>query len=349
VTLEDVAREAGVHYSTVSRALDPKKSSRVNPTTRKHVQAVARRLGYMLDLRASALKRGRSQTIAVVVGDLTNPNVAPVLRGVTSTLVPQGLMPLIAETMDDSENLETVLQHLLSRRVDAILLMGAKTDDGPILRRVRRNAVPILLAVQNVSRLRLPLCCYDDYLGGRLVAEHFLSLGHRRVAQLRGPSDISSVVERCNGFSETAKAGGATEVAIDGIGVDGTVEDGRRLMAKALGSRRAMPTAIFAHHDMMAIGAISAAREHGLRIPDDLSIVGYHDLPPVADIIPAITSVRLPREELGRLSAELMLSMLSSSEFPRPKRLAPILVVRESTGPAPRRSSPTLPGRTART
>lgn len=339
MTLEDVAAEAGVHYSTVSRALDPEKASRVNPATRKHVQAIARRLGYVQDVRASALKRGRSQMVAVVVGDITNPNVAPVLRGLAAALEARGLMPLISETHEDRERLEQILNQLMGRRVDAILLIAATRDhDGPVLRRIRRRGVPIILAVQAVRGMRLPLCCYDDNMGGRLVAEHLLSLGHRRLAQLRGPSDITSIVERCRGFSETVAAAGATEVTVEGTAPEGSIEDGRRLMRKLLERSKSIPTGIFAHHDMMAIGALSVAREFGLRCPEDLSIVGYHDLPYVEHIVPSLTSIRLPREDLGRISAQLMLHLLDAGQQgPATRKLAPLLVVRNSTGPAPKR------------
>src|ERR1700716_927956 len=121
-TLEDVARAAGVHYSTVSRALDPNKVWRVNVVTRKRVQAVAQRMGYQRDMVASGLKRGRTHTVAVVVADPGNPFIAPVLRGIANRLEAAGFMSLISETQDDSARLERILNHLLSRRVDAIIL-----------------------------------------------------------------------------------------------------------------------------------------------------------------------------------------------------------------------------------
>ena len=334
MTLEDVARAAGVHYSTVSRALDPVTARQVNIVTGKRVQAMAKRLGYHKDMVASGLKRGRTHTVAVIVGDLGNPNVAPLLRGISNRLEPAGLMPLIVETQNDPARLERILNHLLSRRVDAVIVTAARLGDGPTLRRIRRQGIPVVLAVQTVPGVRLPAFTNDDILGGALAAQHLLALGHRRVAQLRGPADIYSCLQRAQGFSQTIAAAGATEVVLRSTGPMGTAEEGGRLMKQLLDSKRAMPTGIFAHHDLMAFGALSAAEERGLVCPRDFSMVGYNDLPNLERMVPPLTSVRLPREELGHLTAEVMVQMLSSADRPPASRkLAPTLVVRQSTGP----------------
>lgn len=335
VTLEDVAREAGVHYSTVSRALDPNKAWRVNLTTRQQVEKVARRLGYQRDLVASGLKRGSSQMVAVVVADLTNLNVAPVLRGITSRLEPVGLMPLLTETKDDPDLLRRIVTHLLSRRIDALLLTALRLHDGPIVRWIKRQGVPIVLAVQAVPGVRVATCTYDEFLGGRLAAQHLLSLGHRRVAQLRGPDDIFSCLQRAEGFSKTIAEAGATEVVIRETARTGTADEGRAMMRQLLDRKRGLPTGIFCHHDLMAFGALGVASEAGLACPDDVSIVGYHDLPHVERIVPPLTSIRLPREELGRTAATMLLEQLTTPDHqPKWRKLPPSLVVRRSTGPA---------------
>jgi LacI family transcriptional regulator len=334
VTLEDVARAAGVHYSTVSRALDPDTARQVNVVTRKRVAAVAKRMGYQKDMVASGLKRGRTHTVAVVVGDLGNPNIGPLLRGISNRLEAAGLMPLIVETQNDPARLERIVSHLLSRRVDALILTAARLGDGPKLRRIRRHGIPVVLAVQSVPGIRLPAFTNDDILGGSLAAQHLLALGHRRVAQLRGPADIYSCLQRAQGFSQTIAAAGATEVVLRSTAPMGTAEEGNRLMRQLLDSKRPLPTGIFAHHDLMALGAMSAAEERGLACPRDFSMVGYNDLPNVERMVPPLTSIRLPREELGGLAAEFMVKMLSSAERPpASRRLAPTLVVRQSTGP----------------
>jgi LacI family transcriptional regulator len=339
VTLEDVARAAGVHYSTVSRALDPVTASQVNVETRKRVQAFAKRMGYQKDMVASGLKRGRTHTVAVVVGDLGNPNIAPLLRGIANRLEPAGMMPLIVETQDDPERLERILDHLLSRRVDAIIVAAARLGDGPMLRRIRRRGIPVVLAIQTVPGIRLPAFTHDDILGGSLAAQHLLALGHRRLAQLRGPADIYSCLQRAQGFSQAIAAAGATEIAIRSTGPLGTADEGGAMMRQLLARKTALPTGIFAHHDRMAFGALAVAEERGLVCPRDFSLIGYADLPNLERMVPPLTSISLPREELGRSAADSVVIMLDSPKRPPVSRLlAPTLVVRASTGPPPKRA-----------
>jgi LacI family transcriptional regulator len=336
VTLEDVARAAGVHYSTVSRALDPLTTLQVNVDTRKRVQALAKRMGYQKDMVASGLKRGRTHTVAVVVGDLGNPNLAPVLHGIASGLEQSGLMTLISETQFDVARLERIVDHLMSRRVDAIIMTAARPRDAPTLRRIRRQGIPLVLAIQTVPGIRVPACTNDDHLGGELAARHLLSLGHRRLAQLRGPMEFSSCFLRAQGFSKTVAAAGAVEVVVESTALWGSPELGGALMRELLDKRGALVTGIFAHHDLTASGALTAAEERGLSCPRDLSIVGYHDLPHVSRIVPPLTSIRQPREELGRIAAEILVAVLANPGRPPAARMVrPTLVVRKSTGPPP--------------
>jgi LacI family transcriptional regulator len=332
LTLEDVARASGVHYSTVSRALDPAKAWRVNESTRAHIESVAERLGYQRDMVASGLRLGRTQTIAVIVADLGNPFMAPVLRSMANRLEQSGLMSLISETQDDSARLHRILHHVLSRRVDAIITTAARLGDGSILLDISRQGIPLILAVRNVPSTRLPACTDDDLAGGRLAAQHLLSLGHQRVAQLRGPADVSSFVDRTWGFSEAVAAGGAREIEVGTAAPTPTLEEGSRLMNLLLDTARPLPSAIFAHNDLMAIGALAVMRERGISCPEQISVIGYNDSPQVDRIKPALTSVRQPAEEIGRTAAEMAIALLASPRHPPPScSLPPTLVVREST------------------
>jgi LacI family transcriptional regulator len=336
VTLEDVARAAGVHYSTVSRALDPMTTLQVNVDTRKRVQAHAKRMGYQKDMVASGLKRGRTHTVAVIAGDLGNPNLAPVLHGIASGLEQAGLMTLISETQFDVARLERIVDHLMSRRVDALIMTAARAREAPTLRWIRRQGMPLVLAIQTVRGIRLPACTNDDHLGGALAAQHLLSLGHRRLAQLRGPMEFSSCFLRAQGFSQTVAAARAVEVVVKSTALRGSPELGDSLMRELLDKKGEPATGIFAHHDLTAFGALTAAEERGLNCPRDLSIVGYHDLPHVNRIVPPLTSIRQPREELGRIAAEILVAVLTNpSRPPAPRMVQPTLVVRKSTGPPP--------------
>jgi LacI family transcriptional regulator len=323
-----------VHYSTVSRALDPETAAQVSAATRKRVQALAKRMGYQKDMVASGLKRGRTHTVAVVVADLGNPFIAPVLRGIANRLEAAGLMSLVGETQDDPTRLQRIIEHLLSRRVDAIILTAAHLGDRPLLRRLKRQGVPVVLALRNVPGIRLPACTNDEILGGTLAARHLLGLGHRRLVQLRGPLDIYSILERADGFSKAVAAAGAVEIGVpQGTAASPTAEEGSRLMHRVLDSKRPLPTAVFAHNDLMAIGALTALKERGLRCPGDISLVGYHDLPQVDRISPPLTTVRQPQEELGRTAAEMTIGLLNGERAPQWHRLAPTLIVRKSTAP----------------
>jgi len=245
-------------------------------------------------------------------------------------------MSLFAETQDDSSRLDRILNHLLSRRVDAIILTAGRVGDSHILRRFVGHGIPVVLALQGVPGIRLPSCTNDDLLGGTLAAQHLLALGHRRLAQLRGPADVQPLSQRAEGFSKAVAAAGATEVVIRSTAPLVTADDGRRLMRVVLDSKRARPTGIFAHHDLMALGALTLAEERGLNCPRDLSIIGYHDLPNLERLVPALTTIRQPLEEAGRAASDMVLHILNSpSRQPRSRRLAPTLVVRQSTGPAP--------------
>jgi LacI family transcriptional regulator len=328
VTLRDVARRSGVHPSTVSRALDPAKAWLVNPETRERVQAAAATLGYRRDLVASGLRRGRSATVAVVVADLGNPYIAPVVRGIENTLDGRGTMTLIAETRDDPDRFDRVFDHLLGRRVDAVITTAARTGSAAALQRMAL-LVPVVLAVRTLPGF--PALAHDDELGGRLAAEHLLDLGHRRLAQLRGPPDVSSFAGRAQGFRAAARARGVTVLDLPDTARGPTLPEGRRL-ARLLVDVTPLPTGLFAHNDLMAFGALDVLAEHGLSCPRDVSVVGYNDSPLTDHTDPPLTTVRLPGYELGRLAAEMAVTLIDEpGRRPETLTLSPSLVVRRST------------------
>ena len=338
VTLKEVAERAGVHFGTVSRALDPKRCHKVRPETRERVEAAARDLGYQANVMARGLRKGSTGLIGAVVADLGNPFLPPILRGLEDVLGPRGYLTAVSVTHEDPEILRRICENLVSRRVDGIVVSAAHTSDGPYISALEKS-IPVVLVVRRVSGGGHHTVTHDDVLGARMVTEHLVSLGHQRMAQLRGPASVSSFAGRARGFSEVISEHGCTEVVVHDRAAEPTTAEGKRLAATLLASGEECPTAIFAHNDLIAIGALEAISEAGLRCPDDISVVGYNDAPLTEHLRPPLTTVKLPSRDLGRRAGAMLLNNLDGhAEPPGTIQLEPQLVVRESvSAPHPHR------------
>lgn len=332
VTIRDVAREAQVHISTVSRALDPRRRSMIGEATRERVLAVVDELGYQPHLVASGLRRGQTRTIGVVVPDLGNPIFAPFARGATHALGGGGYMPLVADTEDDHAVLARILRHLSERRVDAIIMTAARLQDEALLLAIAEGGTPVVTAIRTLPASGLPTVLHDDRAGGRLAAEHLLALGHTCLGQVRGPSDVEPFLARGEAFAEAVRNAGATLVADQEPASLPTVEEGQRIAAGLLSGDR-LPTALFVQNDTMAIGALLAVRELGLRCPEDVSIVGYNDGPFAAHTDPPLSTIRLAPYEIGRLAGRLALQAIEPHGDPIEAQVLPELIVRRSSAP----------------
>lgn len=334
VTLRDVATEAGVHPGTASRALDPNKQWLVQPATRARIQGVARALGYRPDAVARSLRSGQTRTVGVVVADIANPFIAVAIRAIANTLDGHGFLPFVVETQDDDERLEIVLDALAERRVDAIILTAARIGNRAMIERVAQRGVPVILAVRSIPSSRLPSVVTDDAGGARLAAEHLLSLGHARVLELRGPEDVQSFAERHAAFVATLRAAGVEPLELGAIATTPTVGEGRRLMGVALDGGRPLPTAIFAHNDAMAVGALEVLESRGYACPDDVSLIGYNDAPLSEHLTPPLTTIAYPSADVGRYAAEVAMQHIQDAERPSASVSFPArLIVRGSTGP----------------
>jgi LacI family transcriptional regulator len=335
VTLRDVAAAARVHVATASRALDSETAHPVSPETRARVKRVAEELGYQHHMMARGLRRGFSSTVGVVVADLGNPYTAPVMRGLQSRLEGADYMALMTESLDDSQVLERAVGHLLARQVDGLVLLAVRSGD---LDRVLGWAlrVPVVLAVRSLPGSGVPAVTHDDLGGARVAAAHLAELGHRRVVQLPGPPDIQPFADRNDAFAEAAAELGLEAWAVPPAS-RAVFDEGRRLMGLALaGGDRA--TAVFAHNDNMAMGAVRALRDAGLHCPGDVSVVGYNDVPMADCLDPPLTTIRLNGDRVGRRAGEAVLAAIrglpdSGGGPPEPAEL----VARASAGPPPGR------------
>lgn len=334
--MQEVAEAAQVHVSTVSRALDPAKASLVSEATRARVLQVAEELGYRPHLIASQLRRGQTQTVGVVVPDLGNPLYAPFVRGVAHALDEHGYLPLVADTQDDHDRFRRTLHHLWSRRVDAVITTAARASDRATVCDLADRGLPIVLAVRTLPGSGLPTVDHDDTGGGRLAAQHLVELGHRCLLQLKGPADVTPFLHRGEGFSAAAAAAGCEEVEPPTTATHPTVDEGRRLMRAVLAGSGPLPTGIFAQNDLLALGALEVLRSHDLWCPDDVSMVGYNDNFYAAHARPAMTAIRLPGYHIGQLAGAMAMDHIRDpDDAVTSVSTAPVLLVRESTGPPP--------------
>lgn len=333
-TQRDVAAAAGVHPSTVSRSLDPAQASRVREETRRRVLVAARELNYLPDRLASGLRRQRTLTVGVLVADYESPFYAALVRGISVRLERDGYAPISLETQDRHERLLSNIQLLTERRVDGVITAATRAKDVGTLRRLVRSGMPVVMAVRWIRGLGIPIVANDDLRGGALAAEHLVRLGHRRIVQLPGPDDIEAFNERSLGYrSALARAG-----LPDGDPVEHarapTVPEGRRLMRLVLERSARPPTAVFAHNDLIAIGAMEALREAKLECPADVSIVGYNDMPLTEHLAPPLSTVRMPTVEVGQVAADVVVRLIEGRETsPVSISLEPQLVERASTSP----------------
>ena len=331
VTLRDVARVAGVHPATVSRALNEETRALVNEATARRVLKAAEKLGYQPNPIARGLKTNRSYTIGVLIPDLTNPLFPPILRGIEDRLETAGYTPLTANTDNDPERELLDAQAMRARQVDGIIAATARRDHG-LHDALLEAGIELVLVNRRQEELPVSSATADDTLGMRLAVEHLLSLGHTRIAHLAGPLDYSTGLDRHESFLETMRAAGVDpDPDLVLVAEVFREPEGERLCGQLLDEGREF-TAVAAANDLLALGCYDAFAERGVRCPEDVSVVGFNDMPFTARFAPPLTTIHIPHYEIGAAAAELMLERLGDGDSPtREIRLEPSLVVRQST------------------
>jgi DNA-binding LacI/PurR family transcriptional regulator len=333
VTIRDVARQAGVSVATASRALNG--NVLVKPQTRDRILAVMEELGFMPSPAARRLSLGRTLTVGVVVSFLTRPQAAERLRGVDAVLG-DSEFDLVIYNVESVQKRDHYLGSLAgSQRTDGLIVMSLPPL-AEATSALSRSPVPVVfIDVHTPSVSSMPRVIGDDLAGGAMAARHLLDLGHTSIAfigdAVADPFGFTSSRDRERGLTdELAKAGVSIPAAWTGHGAHGRYE-ARDLAYRMLTGDR-QPTAIFTASDTQALGVIAAARELGLHVPDDLSVIGYDDIE-AADYV-GLTTVRQQLFESGRRGAEILLAEIESrSEQPSIARLDPELVVRATTAP----------------
>jgi LacI family transcriptional regulator len=340
-TLRDVAREAAVHPGTASRALNPGTRSLVSTSTARRVLRAADRLGYRPNQLARGLKTNRTSTVGVLVPDLTNPLFPPIVRGIEDRLDKSSHSALVVNTDNDPEREQRRFATLVARQVDGFILATALRED-PVVRAAAATSTPVVLVNRMSDDLLVPSVAPDDYAGIRKAVAHLVALGHRHIAHLAGPQELSTGYQRKAAFLAAMREHGL-RAHRKLVAVCATYSEHEGEMAAASLLDRGGPfTAVVAASDLIALGCYTALGRRGLDCPADVSVVGFNDIAFVDRLRPPLTTIRIPQYELGRQAASLLLEQLISPTT-KPKRLllAPELVVRGSTGRPGRLASAT--------
>jgi len=332
-TLRDVAAAAGVHPATASRALNPSTRLLVSEDTAERVLAAASRLGYSPNPVARSLRTRRSDTVGVLIPDLNNPLFPPMVRGVEDRLAERGYVALIGNTDGDERRERLVFDQMRARHVDGFVLATA-TLRNPILDEAAKADLPVVLMNRTARGYPFSSVSADNQAGARAAVTYIASLRHTRIGHVAGPQGISTGVARLRGFQDGMRGSGL-DVSEDQVAQAAaySIEEGIRCCAELLG-RRGDLTAIVAANDLLAIGCYEAIDRLGLRCPQDISVIGFNDMPFVDRLRPPLSTIRFPHHQMGMEAATLLLERIDGETGPvKILYLAPEVVARGSTAP----------------
>ncbi|MER6828493.1 LacI family DNA-binding transcriptional regulator [Streptosporangium sp. NPDC000563] len=318
-TIRDVARASGVHVSTVSRTFSA--PHLVNAETRNRVLAVAEELGYRPNRAARALTTGRTHNIGLIVADISNPFFPPLIKSAQAQARARDYHVFVADT-DEDPLVEEELIQTLAKQVDGVLLCSPRLSNR-VIERLRAD-VPFVVVNRRVRGM--PTILMDVGQGARLAIEHLMRLGHRRIALLLGPAGSWTSGE----MRAAATATDGVELVI--LGPNAPTEQGGLAVAAEVIS--AGVTGVLAYNDLVAIGLIEGLYERGVRVPDEVSVVGVDDIVPGRLNRPKLTTVAMPTAAAGRMAVDLLLQSFDAGATPTLATLDTSLVVRESTGEA---------------
>jgi len=332
-TIRQVAREAGVSVTTVSNYLNGRHSE-MSVTTRERIREAIERLGYQPNHVARSLATRRTATIGLIISELTNALYPPVILGAEAACR-QAQYSLLLANVTDTDSERRAVELMRSKQVDGLILFSVSFIDiaNEHLLQAHEEGVPIVVINRMLPEgVPIPKVMLNNFRGAYLATRHLVELGHRRIAHIAGPANRFTGLDRRAGYlAALVEAGLPVDSALV-IEGDYSFESGYRAMRALLDHDR--PSAVFIGGDAMALGALRAIRDAGLRVPDDLSLVAFGNPDFVHYATPALTTVDLPIVEAGMVAVEMLLKRIAAPQMPAETRmLEPRLLVRESTAP----------------
>jgi LacI family transcriptional regulator len=329
VKIKDVARAAGVSPATVSRVLNG--TGRVSADRAERVRAVVARLGYQPFSPARALRRQATDVWAVIVADIENPFFTLIVRGIEDVAHQRGYRVMLCNSDEDLQKEAAYIEVALAERMGGVVIAVASARQSQLAPLLERG-VPVVAIDRRPAGHRVDCVLVDNRRGAAQATEHLLEAGARRVACITGPRRVSTANERLAGYEEALRAAGreidAALVVREDFRPGGGYEAVQRLCKGPN-----PPDALFVANNLMTVGALRALRDLGLRVPDDVRVVGFDDAPWAPLVEPPLSVVSQPAYEIGRIAAELLCEARQSRERePREVTLAPELIVRGSSG-----------------
>jgi LacI family transcriptional regulator len=339
-TITDVAAEAGVHPSTVSRVLNGHPSSSIRPETRQRVVLAADRLGYRPSVLARNLRLQRTLTLGMLVPDITNPFFSSIIKGAEDAARERGYNLILCNSEDEPERVATYLRVLRQGQVDGMLIASSQMADATVAG-LREDDFPFVLLNRAVRGKDDLAVVVDNHAAAAEVVAYLASLGHRRIGHIAGPQNTTTGVERRNGYRATVRRLGLADEPGLIVAADAFSEQGGYRALGTMLAGGARPSAIFGANDLIAIGMLQRLRELGLDVPQDISVVGFNDIPLAGLLQPALTTVRVPQLGMGIVAARLLIDRLQGRPITNGRVTLPTeLVIRASSGaPGPARSS----------
>jgi LacI family transcriptional regulator len=349
ITLRDVAQQSGFSAATVSIVLNEAPLARYIPEkTRAQIEQAAKKLGYQPNLLARSLRSKRNRVLGVLVFDLSDPFCTPILKGIENTVYQASYLSVLADAQSEWSRFERHLEILLGQRVEGLIVIANWIlADIDLLADVERHETPTIIIGRELQRASIHSVLVDNEAGGHMALQHLHSLGHRKIAFIRGPRLLPDSGKRWKGVRAFARTAGLEidprlvvdlpDIRTPSSGFEAGIKATEELL------RRKHPfTAIMAFDDMTALGSIKTLAAAGIRVPEKCSVIGFDDIAPAALTLPSLTTIRQPMEAMGDAAAAMMVDWLragpefSESEL-QTRKMSPELVVRESTR-SPQRS-----------
>jgi len=327
ITMYDVAQEAGVSLMTVSRVVNNKED--VSPATRMKVTEVIEQLNYRPSSIARGLATRRTGTLGVVIPDISNPFFASLVRSAEEEAYAQDYSVFLGNTNEDPNRELAVLQSMEDKLVDGLVLCSSRLDDESLFRILDRFPTSVLI-FRKRNGADVGAITIDDVFGSQSAIEHLLKSGHKNIGLLSGPQVSLSTYGRLKGYKAALQKAGI-EIKDRWIQhCHPVVEDGQAVAHNLLENNPEI-TALFCHNDLIAVGALQACNNLGLDVPDDIAIIGYDDIRLSALVTPKLTTLRIPRYEIGELAMQMLLQQISDDTYqPNEVYLKPELIVRQS-------------------